>query len=252
MVIAKRNANRREEYLTSLKNYCKRFAVKFPDLRAVTVSDVETFIAQFSCASSRQTWLSRISTMFAFAVKRGMLIANPCDKVERVTVDHPLPEILTVEQAKVLLGSCPDTIKPYLALAMFAGIRPDEILRMDWADVDLETRTVEVKGKTRHRRIVPLEDAAVAMLSRFKKESGRVAPSKSTLKRWRKKKRELIGGKWTADILRHTAASYLLPIVKDIGIVATRFGNSPKMLQEHYIRPVTREAAERFWSLTVL
>lgn len=249
LLAAKRKANCVEEYVQSLGMYCRKFAAKHQDFVNISHLQIEDWLAQFEAASSRQTWLNRISTLFSFGVRRGYRKDNPCDRVERVRIDHPVPVTLTVEQAKAMLDECPDSIKPYLALALFAGIRPREIQRMDWADIDLETKTAEVKGKTRCRRIVPLEDAAVRVLSRCAKASGPVAPSKSTLKRWRAVARAMIGGKWTIDVLRHTAASYLLAKVKDIGIVATRLGNSPKILMAHYIRPVTEQKADKFWSL---
>lgn len=244
---AKQRANRRSAYVTSLRQFVTRFAREFPDLGAVSADDIEKFLRRFDCPSSRQTWLNRVSTLFSFAVRRGYLKENPCDRVERVMVDRKTPAILTPEQANTLLASCRADCRAYLVLALYAGIRPAEIQRLDWADVSFETKTVRVDGKTRRRRVVPLEPIAARLLAQCPKKQGRVAPSLSTLKRWKREARKCLGGKWPADILRHTAATYLLALYEDAGRVSYWLGNSPKILLAHYDAATTKAEATKFW-----
>lgn len=243
-------ANRRKVYITSLRQYTERFASKFPNIQNISVKDLEIFLSGILVASSRKTWQDRIRTLLGFARKRGYIFVNPAEQLESISVDRATPVILSVEQSKVLLDRCPPHILPYFVLAIFSGIRPDEIHRMEWADINLETQTAMVNGKTRRRRIVPLEPIAVKLLQICWRETGHVAPSKSTIRRWRKASRVLIGGKWTADILRHTAASYLLAKHRDTGKVSMTLGNSSKILLTHYHNPVSEQEAERFWNLT--
>ena len=162
LLAAKRAANRREVYLKSLAHYLTRFAAgrgQTP-LAEISAAKIEVWLAQFASSYSRQTWLNRISTLFAFAVRRGYLAANPCDRVERVTIDHKPPTVLTVAQVRALIAACPTVCKPWLVFALFAGIRPDgELMKLKWGDVNFSTRTAQVNfPKVRkHRRIVPLE-----------------------------------------------------------------------------------------------
>ena len=242
-------ANRRPIYLKSLESYCGRFPEKHPRLKDVTSQDIETWLSQFPGAWTRATWLNRINTLCAFAKKRGHIEENPCECIDSVFVDHKPPVILSVDQSRSLLASCPAVCKPYLVLAMFAGIRPDEIHRLNWVDVNLESGTVRVDGKTRRRRIVPLEPIAVELLRAHPICTGLVSPSLSTIRRWKLKARPILGGKWTADVLRHTAASYLLALHKDAGKVSTMLGNSPGILLSHYHEPVTQTDCQKFWAL---
>lgn len=248
MLAAKRAAGRREIYLKNLRQVLARFALVCPDLRAVTVTDIERWLASSKCANSRATNLNRVSTLFAFAVRRGIVAANPCALVERVSVDRKPPAILTVAQARALLKSCPTVCRPYLVLCLFAGIRPDEVMRLDWSDINLETATVKVDGKTRQRRIVPLEPAALAWLRGHPVQRGPVAPSHSTIRRWKRQARAILGGVWTADILRHSYASFALSKYGDAGKVATMMGNSSAVLLRHYHEPVTQAEAVAFWA----
>jgi integrase len=251
LIQSKRAGNRREVYVKSLSYYVSRFvdyAGAESKIGSVTSSQVEEFISSFT-GYARQTWLNRISTLFSFAVRRGYVDRNPCDRIDRVRIDRNPPVILTVEQAKTLLLSCSTLCKPYLVLGMFAGIRPDEIHRLDWSQINLDTATAKVDGKTRQRRIVALEPVVIKYLKDHPIKTGPVAPSKETARRFKRKARACLGGKWTADILRHTAASYLLGKYQDAGKVAMQLGNSPKILLSHYHDPVTKEECEKFWNL---
>ena len=249
LLASKKNANRRPLYVNTLRICLTKFAQNFKEIDQITIQEVETWLSRYGSASSRQTWLNRISTLFSYAVRKGYARENICNRIDRVRVDRKTPMVLTVEQSRTLLSHCPESCKPYLILGMFAGVRPEEIMRLDWAAVSLETSTVCVEGKTRIRRIVPLEPIAVKLLEPLAKSSGRVAPSHSTVRRWKQIHRSLIGGKWEADVLRHTAASYLLAKYGDAGKVSMMLGNSSRILLTHYHEPVTKTEMERFWKL---
>lgn len=250
LLAARKNGNRRDVYIKSLKGYLSRFIKGRENLPIADISskDIQAWLANFPKPISRQTWLNRISTLFSYAVRQEWIRANPCDKIDRVRVDRGAPVILTVKQSRDLLATCPKSCKAYLVLGMFAGIRPDEILRLKWESVNLEAGTVRVDGKTRQRRLVPLEPVAVRLLLEIPDREGPVAPSHSTVRRWKRSARVLIGGKWTAGVLRHTAASYLLALHQDAAKVALRLGNSPKILLTHYNEPVSATDCAAFWS----
>jgi integrase len=251
VIASKVTANRRECYVKSLRVYLNSFAKgrESKPLADVEVWEIELWLSKYAGAYTRQTWLNRISTLFSFAVRRGYIAANPCDRIERITVDMKPPVILSPEQAQRLLDITPPHCKPYLVLGLFAGIRPEEIMRLDWSCIDLETKTVKVDGKTRRRRIVPLEPKAVALLSACLGKAGRVSPSASTVRRFKRRVRAALGfTRWPQDLLRHTAASYLLALHGDAGKVAMRLGNSSSILLTHYHEPVKQADCERFWT----
>ena len=252
---AKRAANLRPVYLTSLAGYLARFA-KGREARAVasvTTQEVEDFLGQFKNHSSRATWLNRVSTLFAFAVRRDYLPKNPCDRLERVTVDRVAPFVLAPGQAQALLTLAPSVLRPYVILGLFVGVRPAELLKLTWAQVCLETKTLTVsEAKTRRRRIVPLHAKAVALLRACPLQSGKLSPSNSTVRRFKRAARLALGLKsWPSDLLRHTAASYLLALHGDAGKVATMLGNSSAILLNHYHQPVKAEACAEFWRVKV-
>jgi integrase len=250
---SKLSANRRSGYIKSLSGYLERFTAghEAAPISWFTTGFVENFIAQFKNPDSRATWLNRISTLFSYAVFRGYLTANPCDKIERVTIDRKPPVIFTPEQVRMLLAVCPTICKPWLILAVFAGIRPDrEMHLLKWEHINLETGTVQIlfPKVRKHRRIVPLVPLAVELLRQHPLKKGMVAPSHSTIRRFKRKMRKALGfARWPTDVTRHTAASYLLAKDQDAAKVALWLGNSVSVLMSHYIVPVSAADCEEFW-----
>ena len=251
LIAAKRAANRKERYIVSLRYYLEQFSKgrQNTPLADFTTPDIEAWMQKFSGAYARQTWLNRLSTLFSWAVRRRLIASNPCDCIERVSIDRKPPMVLTPQQADLLLRIAPNLCRPYLIIGLYAGVRPEEIIRMNWSDINLETKTLRIDGKGRRPRIVPLEPKAVALLSKCPLQKGDVTPSNTTLCRFKIKARAALGLiRWPQDLLRHTAASYLLALHGDAGKVATNLGNSPKILLTHYHQPVTKSDCEQFWA----
>lgn len=251
LLASKATANLRPRYLTSLGQYLAQFARgrEQTPLADFTVADVEGWLNRYAEAYTRQTWLNRLSALFAFAVRRGIIAVNPCDRIERVRVDRNLPVIFSPAQVKTILAAVPTAGRAYFILAMFAGIRPEEIERLDWAQINLADKTVRVEGKTRRRRLVPLEPEAAALLAGCPLQRGPVAPSHMTLRRMKRRLRLILGlPRWPQDVLRHTAASYLLARHQDAAKVALWLGNSEKVLLSHYHNPVSAADCVEFWN----
>ena len=250
---AKRGGNKTERYVKSLEHYLRQFSVG-RESRAIsdfTFSEVESWMAKYANADTRRTWLSRVSALFAFCVRRGYCDKNPCDRIEPVTCDRKPPSIVTPGQSRELLAAAPTVMRPYIILGMFAGIRPEELTRLDWSHINLETATVnidfpKVRGR---RRIVPLDPLSVSLLKQHPLQRGAVSPCRATICRWRKRSRALIGlARFPQDLFRHTAASYLLAKHQDAGKLALWLGNSVKVLMSHYIVPVSATECESFWN----
>jgi integrase len=207
--------------------------------------------------NTRATELNRLSTLFSFTVRRRWITANPCDQIERPEIDCRPPQFFTPEEVDTLIAICPSRSIPWLVLGLFCGLRPEaEVENMARENIDLENRRVKVVcedaggGKRRGVwRFVPIPDRAVELL---KKHLGpKVCPSHSTMRRDRRELRNFVDRDWPADILRHTAASYWLAMIGDVGKCATIFGNSTKVFSSHYNGLATPEDAATFFGGTL-
>jgi len=172
LLAAKRQAKRREVYLRSLEQHLKGFAKgrEGVAIASVGLEWVETYLGASKSLGSRMTRLNRLSTLLAFAVRRGYLQANPCSAVERASVELPPPSVLSVPQCRALLDATREAdaaFLPHLALCLFAGVRPAEARRLAWSAIDLGAGLLTVgaaDAKTRQRRVVELPSACVAWL----------------------------------------------------------------------------------------
>jgi len=259
VVIAKRSADRREVYTKHLKMFLSLFArgKETVPISDFTAAEIEAWISSRNYRpETRATALSRIGTLFAFAVRRGYIAENPIAKIDRVSVQRGTPKVLTIEQVHSILDFTQRKRKRFLAwlvLSLFAGLRPNESSRIRWRDIDLKARCVRVESaasKIRQRRIVNLMPAAVRWLKVSPRKSS-LPVSDSSRRRFLRDLRTVLGLEaWPADILRHTAASMLLAHHQDAGFVAGQLGNSVGVLLTRYRALVDALTARKFWGVT--
>lgn len=95
--------------------------------------------------------------------------ANPCAGVRAPKSPRKLPHALSPDEARQLLEAAPSTPLERRDHAMFelfysSGLRLSELVGLDLAQVRLADGTVEVIGKGRKTRIVPVGSAALAAI----------------------------------------------------------------------------------------
>ena len=147
---------------------------------------------------------------------RGWIVANPCARLERLTVVRPTPHILTVAQTAACLRWLSENPRclAWFALTALAGLRPEEAQRTQWDAINLEEGFIRVEAQTskkRQRRIVYPRPAALRWLAKAKELASTLPILKNSRKRAQKQLRALLGWpKWKKDCTRHSAASYWL------------------------------------------
>jgi integrase len=254
-IASKKAAGKRPRYVAVLKYTIGSFieARRQKEATSVTREEIERWLYKsgYKPATIR-SYLIDAKTFFGFCQRRGYISLNPCIGIERVTLDEKPPGILTVEQCTSLLNTArtfnDGRLLPYVALTLFAGIRPEEAELMSWENIKIDRGFVEVpalKAKTRRRRLVQLSENAKAWL----KLGGPLPPVNK--KRWIIDLRLKAGIKeWPKDCLRHSFASYHLAMQQSADKTATEMGHySTDMLFKHYRELVTKEDAERFWAI---
>ena len=145
----------------------------------------------------------------------------------------------------------PDVI-PALAIGAFAGLRSEEIKRLDWADFKWEDGEIEIRAaitKTRIRRLVTMCDSLKLWLMPHKQASGPVFPYQNLCNQFLKLATKA-RVKWKRNVLRHSAISYRVASWKNIAEVAQEAGNSANMIQRHYLRVVNRKQADAWFAVT--
>ncbi len=228
------------------------------DVSALTPDDLKAFFeAQAAKLSARSynNFLRTIKTFLRFAQNHGWL-SREADLLSRVEKrsEKPTPvEIFTAAQLAALLKYASPDISPCLALSAFAGLRSEEVLRLDWSDVERRPGFIEVaahKAKTQARRIVPISDNLARWLVIAPRKGERVWPhSKAWFFEAMRNTADAAKISWKQNALRHSWISYRLAEIQDVNRVALEAGNSPQMILRHYRELATPEQARTWFSI---
>ena len=169
--------------------------------------------------------------------------------------------MFSIEQVTALLNAAEINEKlgvlPLIAIALFAGLRPkQELTKLDWAEVNLETCILTVKGrsaKDRRMRHITIANNLRSWLAPYKRAAGPVMPFafRGYLERMLKL-REMAGiESWPRDVLRHCFASYHLAHHKDVALTQDQLGHGAKstVLWTNYRALVDPSDAARYWNI---
>ena len=195
-----------------------------------------------------------VHNFFTFCATRGYCTGNPVAQASKPKVPPKAIGILSVDEARALLSACPDTIRPAVAIVMFAGLRREEITQLDWRAIDLDRRFIEVaaeKSKTAQRRLVTISDNLHAWLAPFRAISGSVMPPAITYRRKFQRALQAAGiESWKPNALRHSFASYHLAAHQDAARTALELGHiESRTLFQHYRELIRPEDAQAFWRI---
>ena len=192
--------------------------------------------------------LAKIGPFFSWCIRENYCEDNPCKAVNRPRSDDSPPSIFSPAEAQKLLLTAFETdpgMIPYLAIGLFAGVRPLEIQRLQQQDInDQYIEIAAAKAKTRKRRLVSLSNNLKAWL-----RLGGDLPPINKPKRLSRILQKA-GLEWKPDIMRHSYASYHLALHQSADKTALEMGHrDTNMLFRHYRELVTKEEAQAYWRI---
>ncbi len=192
--------------LTALVRFCDRSGVA--DWDRLDTQHVRLFAAQSHASGlaprSIQRRLSAVRSFYEFLLREGRdgatrgaapasarrgtgarIRANPAHDVRAPKAARRLPQTLDPDQMARLLEIPPgDALtardRAIMELLYSSGLRLAELVGLDIASLDLRDRTVQVLGKGRKARIVPVGRAAARALKAWLPERARLARQAET------------------------------------------------------------------------
>ncbi len=214
---------------------------------------------------SRDNDRRAVSGFFSWCIDRPRrwISANPCREIRIVQTEKAPPAVLTVDQCEKLLRTA-ETFKggkfvPYVAVSLFAGLRPFETSRLTWEAVNLKDKEIRLEGittKTGRPRVIAICNTLAAWLQAHK---GKPFYPSGWFKQFRKVKEAIGYGTatkekpdlkpWVNDILRHTAISHYFRKTGSYGFTAEQFGNSEAIIKRHYQGRVSSDDTKKFYAL---
>jgi integrase/recombinase XerC len=181
--------------LAALVRYCDR--MRLVDWGALDTQHIRTFAAHSHAGGlaprSIQRRLSAVRSFYAFLLResaaarapagqrRGTRVAlNPALEVRAPRAPRRLPQTLDADQMARLLEIAPgDALatrdRALMELLYSSGLRLAEAVGLDVGSLDLKDRTVQVLGKGRKSRIIPVGRLAVAALRVWLRERAALA-----------------------------------------------------------------------------
>jgi integrase len=170
-----------EWYLSKIQRFQEFVGEK--KLGQISVSDIEDFKAERLTEATPATVagdLRAVKAMLSSAVARGYLRDNPCKKVKKVqNVRVNPPRFLSKEEVEKLIAVAEGThLCPLIATAVYAGLRRNELVWLEWQDIDFERNTITVRNKEEFHtksyksRTIPLNEKLKEILLKYRKKSG--------------------------------------------------------------------------------
>ena len=226
-----------------------------------SVSECEKWLLQtFSTPSQFNKARTMLHGVFEFALRREWCDKNPVKLIERRRIIEKEISPLTFPQIKNLIKTAKmpkhKECLPAIGLLMFAGVRPREVHRLTWKDIDLEENSITIHSlcsKTGGVRQVEICSSLKRLLAPFAngQKNERVCP-KNWQKRWRDIRNDSgFKNVWVQDILRHTYASYHAKRFKDLPRLQLNMGHYDlSLLRSRYVnmRGISHTDARDFFN----
>jgi integrase len=244
-------------HVADLRHRLKRFAKAHRGrlMASFTTRDVDAWLMALKCGPQTKTNYRRaLHNLFSWSVARGYASFNPVTQAARVRVPAAPIGILSVAEARQLLLACHVSILPAVAIGLFAGLRREEVARLDWQEINLQGGHIEVKAaksKTAQRRLVEISGNLAAWLAPHRQLAGPVRPPHMTYRRRFAEARKAAGiARWPGNALRHSFASNHLAHHQDAARTALQLGHAQsRVLFQHYRELIRREEAAKFWEI---
>ena len=253
--------HRRFATRSDLRYFARRILRSVPEaagrpLRAMSTRECRGILTRaFHTPAQYRKGRAFLSSVFAYGVRQEWCEENPVLRIEVPVVREGEIRPLSMAEIRRLLDVAGRAefreIAPALGLMLWAGIRPNEVRRLQAEDVDLRRGFVYVKprhSKTGGGRQVPIRPA----LQRWLQKHG--MPCAWSLSGWSRRWRSLRAAagfeQWQQDVLRHTFASYHVLCFADLPMLQLEMGHrSVELLRTRYVNVLRlrREECRRFF-----
>jgi len=180
LISDRERAGKSDRYIRDLRSRLGRFSTDFGIRSVVSIGrdEITDWIRGLNqSAISQNNYLRVIRILFSEGIKGKYLSESPAVHVTEAKVTQTEVGTLTPGELVILLGKAPEELVPALAIGAFAGIRREEINKLDWRDLDLKHGTIKVRprnAKSARNRLVPIEANLSDWLKPYARPEGKV------------------------------------------------------------------------------
>ncbi len=230
----------------------------------VSLSDCERWLGEcFTTPSQFNKGRMMLHGLFRFAMMREWCDRNVVSLIPKKRIVEQEIKALTLPEAQRLVSVSERkqyaTCSAGVALLVWAGLRPAEVRRLHWRDIDLIEKSITVRAtcsKTGGVRQVDICGALAAALTQHRKQFTPTNEHPICPTDWGKKWRQIrdtagFAGRWVQDVLRHTFASYHAKHYKDMSLLQWNMGHRDQsLLRTRYVnlQGISRSDAARYFA----
>jgi integrase len=118
-----------------------------PDFPHVTPGQVIDWVGRPGYAQwTRGAYYGHLHSFFAYAAATGLVAVNPMTGLKRPKSGKSIPRPLTVAQVSTVMAAARPTVRAWLTLGLFAGLRAFEVAKLRGEDIDRDDLFVCGKG----------------------------------------------------------------------------------------------------------
>ena len=254
-----------QNYFLHLKSRLSAFAAHFKTFEAATPDAVVKWLTGLKTpkgepmsAKTIKHYASAVSSFFDFCKRREYIADNPFDKIsfEDLPAVKAAPVgFLSIAQTKEFLRYLADNAPEYLkfyAIAMFAGIRIEEVSKLSNDDIDVKGKKIMISAaisKTGRADILEDIEPNFWQWMRFCSNSAIVRPSDNVRTSFNKS----LSFALPHNFARHSFATYHYSLYLDARRTCAITRHSEDMLKRHYLGArVPKDAARAYFDIRPL
>ena len=225
----------------------------------LSVSECEEWLnAAFATNPQFNKARAMLHGLLEFAIRREWCDKNPIKRIERKKVIEKEILPLKLSETKRIMKTAKlesPECAVVAALLVYTGIRPREVRRLTWRDIDTEEKTITIRSqcsKTGGVRQVEIPPVLNRLLITHKSESSSYICPMDWQRRWRKiRDNSGFRGRWGQDVLRHTYASFHAKNYADLPRLQLNMGHyDVSLLRSRYVnmRGISNTDARNFFN----
>jgi len=249
-----------KSYDDQIKRLCRDLG-KGKMLHEITLGVFEGWLGKAAKSQgTRKSYIRHLGAFFQYAVDRKHMVENPARKLRAKMDAKPVTYLSAKDAAKLLTTASihdPELV-PYIALGLFAGLRPSEIhgertghAPLDWrcihiADSEPYIDITPEQDKNREGRHVDMTANLLKWLAPHKQDAGPIVYTRNRFETIVTKS----GVTYGKDIMRHSFGTWHWAMHRHEGETAIQLGDTIKTVKKHYVNPRVKQSdAVKYWAV---
>lgn len=249
-------------YLRNIKGYSENTCLSYEkDLRdfaqwakanlscahwsTLTRDNIDSYIISLVAAGLKPATtnrrLSAIAGLYNFLRRIGHNIENPCKYESRRKIGKAIPNTIPYKEMEMAYEHAQGVVKVMLGLLATTGMRIQELLDMNWEDINFDKGAIKIHGKGNKERIVYTLPEQLAVLKRvadMNQPCGKIfVQDQRTARRmiWEALKPYSNAPQLSPHAIRHTFATHMAEKGVNCSTLATILGHNKLETTQQYI-----------------